>query len=138
MHRQREPRVEREDVVRHAGRNVLDRPETAAALLDDLEPDELKDVVAVRLRLGELGPRDGQLRPTRHVPVELHDEPAARPFPAGDRRGLAAGEKRSADGEQRLARTGVLDDERAVEAMGAADAADLDEVVRAHFGTTTR
>ena len=53
VHGQEDPGVELEDVVRDARRDLLHRAEPAAALLDDLEADELEDVEAVVLGLGQ-------------------------------------------------------------------------------------
>ena len=82
MHRQGEPGVELEHVVRDARRDLLHRAEPASALLDHLEAAELEDVEAVRLRLGQSRARDGELGSPRRGRVEPDHEPSAGPLPA--------------------------------------------------------
>src|SRR5581483_6877763 len=130
VHRQREPRVELEHVVRDARRDSGHRPEAAAALLHHLQADELEDVVGALRRLRKLRAGNGQLSAPRSRPIEPDDEAAARALPRRDGRRLAAGEEARPRGEQPLVVARLLDDERAVEPMGPADAADPDEVVR--------
>ena len=103
MHRQGDPGVELEDVVRDPRSDLLHRAETAAALLDHLEALELEDVVAVGSGSGsaERGTASSVPSPPR---VELDHEAAAGPLPASHGRGLPPAIERGARLEQ-LARS---------------------------------
>ena len=86
--RQREARVELEDVVRRAGRDLGDAAQLLAALLLDLEADELERVVLALGRLGQLFALDLDRGAARNLAVEADHRPAAGSLRLDDLRGL--------------------------------------------------
>ena len=72
---EQEQGVKHERVVRRPVLDVGDDAERAAALLLDGEPDELEDVVGVRVERGELVAADRQRGAARHRAIQLHDRP---------------------------------------------------------------
>ena len=79
--REREPGVEPQDVVRDAGLDLGDAAELAPALLLDREADEVEDVAAALLGLGELArgqPRGAAPRSTGRSSWTTSRPPPAR------------------------------------------------------------
>jgi hypothetical protein len=128
--RERVAGVELEDVVRHAGRDVLHEAEPAPSLFLHLEADELEDVVAVLAGRRQLGAGHLEPSPSLDRPVEAHDDPSARALRIRDGGRRAAGEEPRADGKAIGILARALDDEGAVEPMRAADAADRNKLGR--------
>ena len=128
--RQREARVELEDVVRHPGRHVLHGAEPTASLLLHFDADELEDVVAALFDGRKLVPRDVEHDAALDGAVEPDDHPAAGPLRGDNRCSLLARQQARAHREALGVVARVLDDEGAVEAVRAADTADRNEVGR--------
>ena len=99
VHRQQQPGVELEHVVRDPRRDVCDPAETPPALLDDLEADELEDVVLVLLRRWQRRPRDLEERTACDGPLEPDHGPAAGALRLDDPQRLAADDELCADRE---------------------------------------
>jgi hypothetical protein len=134
--RQRVARVELEDVVRHSGGHVLHDAEPAASLLLHLDADELEEVVAALLDGRKLVPRDGEDGAALDGAVEPDDHPAAGPLRGDDRRSLLPRQQARAHREALGVIARVLDDERAVEAVRAADTADRNEIGHGVYSLT--
>ena len=104
-------------------------PSVASPLLLDLEPDELERVVLALAGRWKVSARDRELGAARRLAVEPDHGPAARALRPDDLGRLAvddAASRRPRSAPSSLAR--LLDEERAVEAVRLADAADPDEL----------
>ena len=134
--RQRVARVELEDVVRHPRGHVLHDTEPAAALLLNLDADELEDVVAHFLGRRKLIPRDGEDGASLDRAVEPDDNPAAGSLRDHDGCNLLPCHQARAHGETRRVIARGLDDEGAVEAVRAADTADRNEIGHGFYSLT--
>jgi hypothetical protein len=133
--RQRVTRVELEDVVRHPRGHVLHDTEPAAALLLNLDADELEDVVAT-FGGRKIIPRDGEDGAALDRAVEPNDNPAAGSLRNHDGCSLLPRHQARAHGETRRVIARVLDDEGAVEAVRAADTADRNEIGHGFYSLT--
>src|SRR5262249_60718343 len=109
-HRQGEARIELEHVVRDTRRDVGDAPERSAALLLDLEPDELEHVVRALRRVRERRRRNAQRRATRNRAVQADDPAATDPPRPGHPRRLAVDPELGAYGGGRGILARILDD----------------------------
>src|SRR5581483_884286 len=100
------------------------------ALLDDLEADELEDVERAVVERRQGRARNRQLLAAGDRAVEPDDEPPAGTLRVDDPRLAAADVDGRAERQPLGILAGVVDDERPVEAVRAADAADDDEIRR--------
>ena len=125
-HREREAAVELEHVVRHAGRDVADSPERAAALLLDREGRRARTRRRRPLRpRGAPRPGSSRTAPRGTAAVEADDQAVAGPLRAPPRSpARPPTQTRAPGGEACGIVARVLDDEGAVEAVRPADAAD--------------
>lgn len=129
--REQQPGVELQCVVRDTGQDVGDDTQPLAFRLDDLEADEVGHVVRTVRGWRQLVTQDGQLGVALDCPIELDSGPATADSPREDDNGLfAIYAQRRTD----LEAAGILArpfyDERAVEAVRPAHAADAYERVR--------
>src|SRR5438094_7988289 len=126
--RERDFRIELEDVVTEPRLDRGHAAELAAALLLDGDPDELERVVLVLARLRQLRARDAQLGSARHVAVKLDHGPPTGAFRRDHRRRLSLDPQGRALGEPLLVLARVLDEERPVQPVRLAHAPDPDEL----------
>jgi hypothetical protein len=126
--RKHDPGVELKDIVGDPGLDIGDTTERGPALLLHGKPDELERVVLVLGGRREVLAWDGELRATRNLPVEPdHGAPAGslRRHHGG---GLAVHAEGRSFGEALLVLARLLDEERAVQPVRLADAADPNEI----------
>ena len=113
-----------------SGRDLGHAAELRAAVLLDLEADELEGVVLALLGLGQLAPVDLDRVAARRLAVEPDHGTAAGALRLDDPRRLAADEQRRAFREALRVLARLLDDEGALEPVRLADLPDLDSHAR--------
>src|SRR2546430_8485503 len=129
--REGESGIEVEHVVRNAGRHLGDPAEHAAALLLDLETDELEGVVLALHRRRQRLARHGKVGAARRLAVEPdHRAAAGAALRHDDLRPLAVDVDDRADREPLQIVTGLLDEEGAVEAVRPSHTADAYKLSR--------
>ena len=101
-----------------------------AVLVDHLESDEVRDVVRVAVERRQRRPRHRELRATLGPAIELDRAPApSHPSRKDDGRGLTVDQQLGTHPEPTRILAGGFDDESSVDAVRAANPADLDELL---------